>query len=84
MSTQTLNTTQQAFGFVSLILLGIADVQQQGIGIEHDTVGGAGDNGGDLASNLNLSQLDETRLVLDSYYWRQRGYEVRVRFSVLR
>lgn len=48
-------------------LLLLADVQQQGVGIEHDAVRGVGNNGGNLASDLNLSELNETGLVLDGY-----------------
>lgn len=49
-------------------LLLLADVQQQGVGIEHDAVRGVGNNGGNLAGDLNLSELNETGLVLDGYY----------------
>lgn len=48
-------------------LLLLADVQQQGIGIEHDAVRGVGNNGGNLTSDLNLPELNETGLVLDGY-----------------
>jgi len=46
-------------------LLLLVDVQQQSVGIKHDTVRGVRDNGGNLASDLDLSELNETGLVLD-------------------
>lgn len=45
----------------------LADVQQQSVGIQHDAVRGVRDDSSNLAGNLNLSQLNETGLVLDSY-----------------
>lgn len=57
----------QMLNHVTGDLLLLADVQQQGVGIEHDAVRGVGNNGGNLASDLNLSELNETGLVLDGY-----------------
>ena len=49
-------------------LLLLADVQKQGVSIQHDAVGGVRDDGSNLTSNLNLPELNESRLVLDGYF----------------
>lgn len=49
-------------------LLWVANIQKQGVSIQHDTVGGAGDDSGNLTGNLNLPKLNESRLVLNGYF----------------
>jgi hypothetical protein len=47
-------------------LLVSIDIEQQGVGIQHDSVAASSNNLRDLTSSVDSLQVQETRLVLDS------------------